>query len=132
MLVKVARSCVTATMAAVLFVACTSERPTPATQGDVQARGTAQGKPAAPAQPEAVRPVAQVADDAIITGKVKAALVEVEGVKVSDVNVDTVNGTVTLKGFVETPAQADHAIQLAQATEGVRGVSNQLAIKATP
>jgi hyperosmotically inducible protein len=119
---------VAAAAAFMLLGACTSEQTTPAaartTQGDVQAHALVESK--------TVRPVAQVADDAIITGKVKAALVEVEGVKVSDVNVDTINGTVTLKGFVENVAQAEHAIQLAQTTEGVRGVSNQLVVKATP
>ena len=137
MFVQVARPYVAAAVAAfVLFAGCTPERPTPAAgrspQADGEAHAAAQGEAPSRKEGETVRPVAQVADDAIITGKVKAALVEVEGVKVSDVNVDTVNGTVTLKGFVESPAQAEHAIQLAQATEGVRGVSNQLVIKATP
>jgi len=134
MSIQFARSSIAAAAACILFAGCTPETSTPAAarspQGDEQARASAQGASAATAARETVRPIAQVADDAIITGKVKAALVEVEGVKVSDVNVDTVNGTVTLKGFVESPAQAEQAIQLAQATEGVRGVTNQLAVKA--
>jgi hyperosmotically inducible protein len=135
MSIQFARSAVAAAAAAcMLFAGCTAETSTPAAarspQGGEQARASAQEPSAATGARETVRPIAQVADDAIITGKVKAALVEVEGVKVSDVNVDTVNGTVTLKGFVESPAQAEQAIQLAQTTEGVRGVTNQLAVKA--
>ena len=137
MFVQVARPYVAAAAAAlVLLAGCTPELPTPAAgrspQDNGEARAAAQGEARSRKEGEAVRPIAQVADDAIITGKVKAALVEVEGVKVSDVNVDTMNGTVTLKGFVESPAQAEQAIQLAQTTEGVRGVSNQLVVKATP
>jgi hyperosmotically inducible periplasmic protein len=122
----------------VVLAGCTPEHPTPTTarpaQGTTdQAGATSQAQAStAPAAGESPRPVGQVADDAIITGKVKAALVDVEGVKVSDVNVDTVNGTVTLKGVVDNQAQAEQAIHLAQATEGVRGVTSRLVIKTTP
>jgi hyperosmotically inducible periplasmic protein len=127
---------IAAAATAFVFVGgCTPEHPSPTTRSAQDPGATASTQVqsgAAAKESEAVRPVAQVAADAIITGKVKAALVEVQGVKVSDVNVDTVNGTVTLKGFVETQSQADHAIHLAQATEGVKAVANQLVIKATP
>jgi osmotically-inducible protein OsmY len=137
MVVQFARPFVAAAAATVvLFMGCTPEDPTPTArrgaQVDAAAQAPAPGQPGFSQNGETPRPVAQVADDAIITGKVKAALVEVEGVKVSDVNVDTTNGKVTLKGFVENEAQARHAIQLAQATEGVRDVSNQLVVKAAP
>ena len=121
--------------AVVLLVGCTSEQRTSTTTGqpsaDFQARSAQQAQSAAE-RGEVTRSVAEVAEDAIITGKVKAALVEVEGIKVSDVNVDTIKGTVTLKGLVDNQAQAEHAVKLAQATEGVRGVSSELVIKARP
>jgi osmotically-inducible protein OsmY len=121
-----------AATAFVLLVGCTSEQRTSATgqpSADLQAQPSPQARSSA-AQGESTRSVAEVADDAIITGKVKAALVDVEGIKVSDVNVDTIKGTVTLKGLVENQAQADHAIRLARATEGVLGVSSELVVKA--
>ena len=134
------RPLIAAAAAGLIVVAgCSPEHPTPTTARSAQgatdpapATSQVQGSSTAAAEGASPRPVAQVADDAIITGKVKAALVDVEGVKVSDVNVDTVNGTVTLKGFVDSQSQAEQAIHLAQATEGVRGVTSQLVIKATP
>jgi osmotically-inducible protein OsmY len=44
----------------------------------------------------------------------------------------TVNGKVILKGAVETQAQADRAVQIARASEGVREVDNQLMVKTKP
>ena len=71
-------------------------------------------------------------DDATITAKVKAALLHAADVKGTDLNVNTVNGAVTLKGSVESQAQTDRAVQIARASEGVREVNNQLTVKARP
>ena len=84
----------------------------------------------APTTPNAGRDVGQTVDDATVTVKVKAKLLEAADVKGLTVNVDTVNGTVTLKGEVETPAQAERAVQIARGTEGVKQVDNQLMVKA--
>jgi hyperosmotically inducible protein len=78
------------------------------------------------------RTVAQTVDDAAVTAKLKSALLQAPDVKGTDVNVDTVNGKVTLKGTVESQAQADRAVQIARASEGVREVDNQLMVKARP
>ena len=86
----------------------------------------------APGSMDAGRTVGQTIDDATITAKVKAALLQAFDVKGTDVNVDTVNATVTLKGSVESQAQADRAVQIARASEGVREVNNQLTVKARP
>ena len=85
-----------------------------------------------PGSTDAGRTVGQTVDDATITAKVKAALLQASDVKGTDVNVDTVNATVTLKGSVESQAQADRAVQIARASEGVREVTNQLMVKARP
>ena len=74
----------------------------------------------------------QTVDDATVTAKLKTALLQAPDVKGTDVNVDTVNGKVTLKGAVESQAQADRAVQIARASEGVREVDNQLMVKAKP
>jgi hyperosmotically inducible protein len=86
----------------------------------------------APGGTDAGRTVGQTIDDATVTAKLKTALLQAPDVKGTDVNVDTVNGKVTLKGAVESQAQADRAVQIARASEGVREVDNQLMVKAKP
>jgi hyperosmotically inducible protein len=62
----------------------------------------------------------------------RAALLASPDVKGLDVNVDTVNGKVTLKGSVDSQVQADRAVQIARGTEGVKDVESQLTVKAKP
>lgn len=87
------------------------------------------GPQGATTTPDAERTVGHTVNDATVTVKVKAALLEAPEVKGTLVNVDTVNGNVTLKGEVETQAQADRAVQIARNTEGVKQVENQLMVK---
>ena len=70
-------------------------------------------------------------DDATITTKVKAAVLAEPGLKSLQINVDTRDGNVTLNGTVETPALKERAMQVAQAVEGVKSVSDQLVVKAS-
>lgn len=86
----------------------------------------------APGAMDTGRTVGQTVDDASVTAKLKSALLQAPEVKGTDVNVDTVNGKVTLKGAVENQAQADRAVQIARAVEGVREVDSQLMVKAKP
>jgi osmotically-inducible protein OsmY len=68
-------------------------------------------------------------DDATITASVKSQLLwndETEGL---DMNVDTMNGVVTLKGDADSSANKNLAEKIAQNTEGVRKVVNNLSIK---
>src|SRR4029453_8612059 len=57
-------------------------------------------------------PLSLAADskDAWLTTKAKIALLTTEGVKVTSVNVDTVDGTVTLHGKVRTGAEKEKAV----------------------
>jgi hyperosmotically inducible periplasmic protein len=68
-------------------------------------------------------------NDAWITTKVKWFFIGEDALKDSDINVDTKNNVVTLKGTVKTEAGRKHAIALANATEGVSRVVDQLVIK---
>ena len=68
-------------------------------------------------------------DDALITGKVKAALVADPELKATEINVETYKGTVQLSGFVAMPEHIPKAVQLARDVEGVKGVKNDIAIK---
>ena len=124
-----------------LAAGCQREEPKPATAPTPPAVPQPAERPATPAPQtgttapggtDAGRTVGQTIDDATITAKLKTALLQASDVKGTDVNVDTVNGTVTLKGAVESQAQADRAVQIARAAEGVREVNNQLTVKAKP
>ena len=68
-------------------------------------------------------------DDATITTKVKAALVESKEVKAREVNVETYRGVVQLSGFVSTQAEAQRAAELARSVKGVQSVKNDIRIK---
>jgi len=72
---------------------------------------------------------AAVLDDATITTKVKAAVLAEPGLKTLQINVDTRDGNVTLNGTVDTPELKERAMQVAQAVEGVKTVSDQLVVK---
>jgi hyperosmotically inducible protein len=65
-----------------------------------------------------------------ITTAVKTKFASDDTVKANDINVDTKNGVVTLKGEVPTPAAKTRALELAKATNGVRDVVD--AITVTP
>jgi len=68
-------------------------------------------------------------DDAVITTKVKSALLADAQSKGGDTSVETRKGEVLLSGFVDNQAQADREVQLAKAVEGVQSVQNKLMVK---
>ncbi|HXT69466.1 MAG TPA: BON domain-containing protein [Vicinamibacterales bacterium] len=67
--------------------------------------------------------------DAWITTKVKWFFLGEDALKGSDINVDTANHVVTLKGTVKSAAGKARAMQLAKNTDGVTKVVDQLMIK---
>ena len=68
-------------------------------------------------------------DDAVITSKVKAAFAADPTVKATEVQVETLKGTVQLSGFVESRESAQKAVQLAREVKGVKEVRNNTVIK---
>ncbi|MGG5835697.1 MULTISPECIES: molecular chaperone OsmY [Enterobacteriaceae] len=68
-------------------------------------------------------------DDSSITAKVKAALVDDENIKSTDISVKTDKKVVTLSGFVESQAQAEQAVKVAKGVEGVTSVSDKLHVR---
>src|SRR5690606_14776640 len=68
-------------------------------------------------------------DDSAITAKVKAALVDHENIKSTDISVKTEQKVVTLSGFVESQAQAEQAVKVAKGVEGVASVSDKLHVR---
>ena len=69
--------------------------------------------------------------DAGITTAVKSKLAGDEMVKAYQVDVDTNNKVVTLRGDVETAAQKEHAVMIARNTDGVADVIDQLRVNPT-
>lgn len=66
--------------------------------------------------------------DAGITTSVKSQLVSDDLVKARNINVDTVEGVVTLKGEVMSADEEMRAMQIAQNTDGVTSVVDELSI----
>ncbi len=68
------------------------------------------------------------ANDSWIWFKTRAALLAVDELSESDINVDVNNNVVTLKGTVPTAADKAAAVKTAKAIEGVTNVTDQLKI----
>lgn len=77
---------------------------------------------------QAANTVGEAIDDGVITTKVKSALLADDTVKGLDINVDTMNGTVTLNGTVDNQAQADRATEITKGIEGVSNVQSNLTV----
>ena len=70
-------------------------------------------------------------DDSIITGRVKAALLNNSYVKSLDIKVETRKGEVQLSGFVDNQFQVDHASKTVLAVPGVKNIDDKLIFKAS-
>ena len=71
----------------------------------------------------------EVVDDATITTKVKAKLLEDSILRGLAISVQTFEGNVTLIGAVENEKQKEQATVIAQSVSGVRKVNNLLTLK---
>ncbi len=72
---------------------------------------------------------AAIVEDALITTKVKAALLKEPNLKSVDVNVDTENGRVTLSGKVQSAADRDRMLKIASSVDGVIGGKDGLTVR---
>lgn len=68
------------------------------------------------------------AKDAWLTAKTKIALMTADDLHTSSLNVDTVNGVVTLHGRVPTEAEKNRAEDVAERIDGVKSVKNLLQV----
>jgi osmotically-inducible protein OsmY len=71
----------------------------------------------------------QYVDDSVITTKVKGAILNEPGLKVSEINVETFKGVVQLSGFVSSRADINSAVRVAQNVNGVKSVTNKMELK---
>lgn len=74
------------------------------------------------------QPAGQQVDDAGLTAKVKAKLAADPEVNPFNIDVDTDDGVVTLRGRVEDPEAKTEAGKLARQTSGVRSVRNLIEV----
>ncbi len=88
------------------------------------------GKPIVAAQGSPVETAGEYLDDAMITTRAKAVLLNDELLKASHIEVTTFNGMVTLIGKITSEQLADRAINLVKSQEYVKGVHNELMISA--
>lgn len=70
-------------------------------------------------------------DDATITAQVNAGLAKDPDLSALKINVDTVNGKVTLNGPAPTTVARDRAETIAKSVTGVTSVNNQLVVTAS-
>ena len=98
------------------------KHPTAAPEPDRQATGTAGSMTRTADEAGGAGP------DAIITMKIQAKYADDDVVKSHNIDVDTDNGVVTLKGDVGSLRERDAAEQLARETDGVKRVVNELKI----
>jgi osmotically-inducible protein OsmY len=67
-------------------------------------------------------------NDAMLTARIKARMTADGRISPSRVDVDTLNGDVTLRGETPTQEEKDAAEEVARKVEGVRSVSNQIIV----
>ena len=71
----------------------------------------------------------EAVDDAVVTAKVKARLVDDPLTKAYQIDVETFKGTVQLNGVVDSAQARSRAEQLAGAVGGVKDVENSLQVR---
>ena len=96
---------------------------------DAQLRASKPAKTASAAPTSKKESPGEYFDDAVITTKVKAAVLEEPTLKSAEINVETLKGTVQLTGFVNSRADIDKAVQVAKAVKGVKSVKNDMVLK---
>ncbi|MBV7486149.1 BON domain-containing protein [Bordetella sp. BOR01] len=75
------------------------------------------------------RSAGQYTDDTATTARVKAALVQADGVSAADVQVETYGGVVQLSGFVPSQDAATQAVNAARGVDGVKEVRNDIQVR---
>jgi len=72
---------------------------------------------------------AAATDDASISARVRARLLNDTEVRATNIDVSTVNGVVTMTGSVSSKADEARAVALAHEVSGVKNVVSKLEIK---
>jgi len=72
------------------------------------------------------RSVGAYVDDTVITTQVKAKFAEATQVDATAINVETINGTVLLRGQAKNPQERAQAESIARGVDGVKAVNNRI------
>lgn len=68
-------------------------------------------------------------DDAVVTSKIKAAILQEPSLSSAEINVETFKGIVQLSGFVNSRADISKAVSVARSISGVTSVKNDMRLK---
>jgi hypothetical protein len=71
----------------------------------------------------------QMAADAALTAKIKSKMALDDNIDAIDIDIDTVDRVVTLRGNVDSADERERAMRLSRETEGVTSVVDQLVIR---
>jgi hyperosmotically inducible periplasmic protein len=106
------------------------ERDAVATAGRTSAERAKQvGQEISQKTAEAAKTAEEALSDGALTAKIKAKMALDDSVKALDLNVDTVDGVVTVSGKVRTNAERDRALALARETTRVHRVIDRIVIE---
>ena len=97
--------------------------------GAAQQRGAELTKEAARQAGEAATKLEGAVSEGTLTAKIKSKMALDDYVKARTIDVDTSGTVVTLTGFVESTAERERAVRLAQETAGVTRVVDKLEVK---
>ena len=75
------------------------------------------------------RSVGTQIDDAAITTKINAKLVAEPGIRSLNIDVDTLDGNVTLSGYVQSEEQIQRIVSITSSVGGVKSVTSNLKVK---
>lgn len=78
---------------------------------------------------QAMEETGEYITDAAITTKVKATILSSDALNVLEINVETQNGVVQLRGFVADEEDIDTAEKIVSGIDGVKDVENDLKVK---
>src|SRR5690606_19844988 len=98
---------------------------------EVRADARVAGNEARQTADQAANVVTDKVKDATITATINAELTRDSELSALRVNVDTVDGRVTLRGSAPDGSGRERATMVAQRVEGVKAVDNQLDVTAT-
>lgn len=118
------------------FAACESDRGDEMTETDetvvTEGKDTAMDENNDEMNDDQDRTVGEVLDDTVITSAIKAELLADSDVSGLDIDVDTMEGNVTLSGTVESEMESVEAEAIAKSIDGVVSVTNNLVVEETP
>jgi hyperosmotically inducible periplasmic protein len=126
------KSLIAVAVAAAFAVPAFAQQTTPSAQERAQNREKVQDKlPTADERAQNRERVSSTASSAALTTKVKTALAKDAGMKTTtNINVDSNDGVVTLKGKVDSAEMKKKAEEITKKVEGVKSVKNELRVEA--